>query len=1041
MDSLFQDQVDMNTTLQGSSLEELQSLAQVYEDEPFQDGQQNWFLSSIYFFLFLRTSNKSHLDQAIRKANSAIAATPSDHPERAAQLSKLGFTLIHSPASLPHAALLDFVEVVQMLLEQGAEIDGKDEDGGTALYYAAQYGHEAVAHLLVFEYGASIDMKVNGVTPLIAAAGHGHEAVVRLLLSDPRINVAILEAEDKDGDTALVSAACNGHKAVVQLLLEKGAFVGANGTNGTALQWALRNGHTEVVELLLKKKGVMMDMKDDTLEVLQNIAEGQLLEKIEEAQKLMFPTSSIESWAQNLRFVVAAENPDYDFELIENNRDQTTSEPYVAISYRWRYDANPVRRRIRVPCRNQPGNYETIGTTAPLDILSRGLEFAAAKGIRKIWIDQECIYQNDPEDKQKGIQSMHLVYRNAAVTLVVMDCHVQTLQDVHAIPGIRQFGVHEELRERIVGDRWFTRAWTIQELSSSPPDNLAYLIGWEDGVDVSGEAWEFEATAYNIKGEHRTQSVRRAWELDHSQIVELIHMKINSAMTANLAGNPLFGTLDPSEIVFILTDDNIESMHWWVRMGSLNRESRRTPSTVRKFNMSIPAAFTLLIRKGCTLSSDKLAIIGNLVDCPYRIDIESATKANLTFSTCIIALALYNGDLSPLLGERTMAEWAQRASSKTDTEFPSGHLASWLPFDEIPLNMLLQGQSPHTRFRSQLRNGSKCIVLNRKIVVKGLLWDIEPFHELDCLRDDILKQEQSGEARNREEHASRFFLFLFQLLVRRLLTLGRRDILELIVSAVMGRQFRSPNEIFYFMSELEEWFHGEGWWPAHIAKDTFLTKKPTPRMRVAINATGEERGLAYALTYTDAKGVDIALLRMSEPPTEMSNTSENNRELAEDRPIIAWIYNAIRNGLPLALGKCNIGEETLVSIFTFDPAKHRTVFTPLSELEYEFGKNPWIHLQPKDSFWCVRVCKDKVSEIDMQKAREKLGDTEDGVGTGEIYVSDQILEVDGRATKNERVYGVWSPRLSRFGMLTREQETKSWKQVPLDQAALYYWLR
>ena len=423
------------------------------------------------------------------------------------------------------------------------------------------------------------------------------------------------------------------------------------------------------------------------------------------------------------------------------------------------------------------------------------------------------------------------------------------------------------------------------------------------------------------------------------------------------------------------------------------------------------------------LFSDKLAILGNLVNYPYRIDTKAATREHLSLSACAIALALYNGDLSPLFCKRTMAE---KARSMRDTEIHRDPLASWLPFDEISLSVLLQIPSTHTRFRSRLKNGSKCLVSNHKVIVQGLLWGVEPFHELDGLRDDICRQQQSSEANNRGKHTTRFSFF--QLLVRRLLTLGRRDILELIILAVMGRQFTSPNEIFHFIYELEEWFHGERFWPAHIAEETFLERTPISQTKASF--MGEERGMKNALTYTNAKGVSIALSEMEEPLAERSKKSEKSHHLAEEgRPIIRWIYNAVHNGLPLALGRCNVGEETLVSIFTFDPAKYRTVFTPLSELEYEFGKNPWIHLFPKDSFWCVRVCKDKASEIDIQRAREKLGDIGDNVNTHEIYVSDQILEVEDSATK-EDIKAVWSPRLSRIGMLTREQEGKSWKRVP-----------
>lgn len=106
------------------------------------------------------------------------------------------------------------------------------------------------------------------------------------------------------------------------------------------------------------------------------------------------------------------------------------------------------------------------------------------------------------------------------------------------------------------------------------------------------------------------------------------------------------------------------------------------------------------------------------------------------------------------------------------------------------------------------------------------------------------------------------------------------------------------------------------------------------------------------------------------------------------------IYDGISKGLPLALGKCKIGqegeaEETLISIFTLNPAEFRAVFHPLSELDYEFGKNAWLNLEPKSSFWCVNAFETKVADISMQKARRELGGEEDGV-----YISDPVLKIE-----------------------------------------------
>jgi hypothetical protein len=68
----------------------------------------------------------------------------------------------------------------------------------------------------------------------------------------------------------------------------------------------------------------------------------------------------------------------------------------------------------------------------------------------------------------------------------------------------------------------------------------------------------------------------------------------------------------------------------------------------------------------------------------------------------------------------------------------------------------------------------------------------------------------------------------------------------------------------------------------------------------------------------------------------------------------------------------------------------------------------------------------------MQTARKELGGTGDNVDEHGLYMSDQILEVEYPIPETE-VQAIWSPRLSRLGMLTQDFDGKSWKRVPLGQ--------
>ena len=148
------------------------------------------------------------------------------------------------------AAAQGHVEMVMLLLSQGAEVAVQDNDGWTALHRGAKEGQKDVVSLLL-NTGADITM-MDSVkwTALHLAVGHGHKDVVALLLDEG----ADVTARTEHGGTALHWAQCLGRKDVVELLLDKGADISATDCDGsTALHQAVRKGDKDVVALLLER--------------------------------------------------------------------------------------------------------------------------------------------------------------------------------------------------------------------------------------------------------------------------------------------------------------------------------------------------------------------------------------------------------------------------------------------------------------------------------------------------------------------------------------------------------------------------------------------------------------------------------------------------------------------------------------------------------------------------------------------------------------------------------------------------------------------
>jgi ankyrin repeat protein len=149
------------------------------------------------------------------------------------------------------AAYKGHTEIVKLLLEKGADVNAKNNKGVTALMLAAEQNHMEITKLLLAK-DADINAKTtdNGQTALMTAATKsGRTAIVRLLLE----NGADINAKANKGATALLTAVCTGDTEAVNILLEKGADVDASTDNGiTALLVARKNGHADIAQLLEK---------------------------------------------------------------------------------------------------------------------------------------------------------------------------------------------------------------------------------------------------------------------------------------------------------------------------------------------------------------------------------------------------------------------------------------------------------------------------------------------------------------------------------------------------------------------------------------------------------------------------------------------------------------------------------------------------------------------------------------------------------------------------------------------------------------------
>ncbi|XP_041283362.1 ankyrin repeat domain-containing protein 17 isoform X5 [Onychostruthus taczanowskii] len=182
---------------------------------------------------------------------------------------KKGFTPLILAATAGH------VGVVEILLDNGADIEAQSErTKDTPLSLACSGGRQEVVELLLARGANKEHRNVSDYTPLSLAASGGYVNIIKILLNaGAEINS---RTGSKLGISPLMLAAMNGHTAAVKLLLDMGSDINAQiETNrNTALTLACFQGRNEVVSLLLDRKANVEHRAKTGLTPLMEAASG-----------------------------------------------------------------------------------------------------------------------------------------------------------------------------------------------------------------------------------------------------------------------------------------------------------------------------------------------------------------------------------------------------------------------------------------------------------------------------------------------------------------------------------------------------------------------------------------------------------------------------------------------------------------------------------------------------------------------------------------------------------------------------------------------
>ena len=174
-----------------------------------------------------------------------------------------GYEFQEFPISGAHnlavASYLGLTAVVELLLDQGSDMNLEDGLGRTPMHIAASEGHLAAAQLLI-ERGAKVDSTdYTGDAPLHYAAKANYEEMTNLLLNSG----TEVDLMNYLKETPLHHAAAQGSEGLVSLLIERGAYVDSlDNYAKTPLFSAISYGDEKVCKLLLKA-GAKIDLVEN----------------------------------------------------------------------------------------------------------------------------------------------------------------------------------------------------------------------------------------------------------------------------------------------------------------------------------------------------------------------------------------------------------------------------------------------------------------------------------------------------------------------------------------------------------------------------------------------------------------------------------------------------------------------------------------------------------------------------------------------------------------------------------------------------------
>lgn len=302
---------------------------------------------------------------------------------------------------------------------------------------------------------------------------------------------------------------------------------------------------------------------------------------------------------------------------------------YISVSYTWAHsqkvDESSVLPDYRVSDQATPdAPFRPI--KCPAIVFHRAFCFARARNIPYVWIDQECIYQDDAEDKERHLRIMHRIYRDSRWTVAILSNEMP-----NTMLGVLSLVAHEKYRDA---------------------DCSQYGI-WPAGIDVrpllKGYAGDFTIGLASILSD---RWFTRAWTFQEkycaSACVLLIPLERRGNMPTKLPfdwiGNDgCFSFRSCRDLARLTCPEESNTEDWLLKLRSVIAPlapflHEMDPSSCLTYSLQ----FELMEKCDNLVCSDRLTIFANVCRYRYKLNSTMLNDARYSYSTCILALVMAN---------------------------------------------------------------------------------------------------------------------------------------------------------------------------------------------------------------------------------------------------------------------------------------------------------------------------------------------------------------------------------------------------------------